>query len=230
MKEIWNSITTTVDGFLDFLKGIIANLIVPFESMFNIFVKYSTYIILGCFLLLLLYNIFIKKTDSIKHIKKVRTVVVCGLLIALNCVLAIYSLDIGGYLKIGFGFVTLPAVSLLFGPLTGCIVGMVQDVVSYIVRPTGAFMPIFTIIPAISGMIYGMFFYKRPITFGKVLAVKLIIALVINVLFNSIAMAPLMSKGIIYYLPARIIKNVIAWPIEAFILYYFLKAVRTLDK
>lgn len=228
MNEIYNSLLNSFDKFLNSAKSVIANVITPCEGFFNLLVSYSTYIIIITFLLLLIFNVFIIKTDSVKHIKNVRTIVICGLLIALNCVLSIYSLNIGGYLKLSFGFVTLPAVSLLFGPITGCIVGFVQDIFSYIVRPTGAFMPIFSIISATSGLIYGMFFYRKKVTFLRTLIMNLVIVTVINILFNSIAMAPLMSKAIVAYLPARIVKNLIVWPIESVILYYFLKAVRTI--
>lgn len=226
MLEIWNNFINSADSFFGFLKNLISGFTANIEGCLNVLVNCAAYIILASFLLLLAYNIFIGKSDSIKHINKLKTLVICGLLIALNCVLAIYSLDIGGYLKIGFGFVTIPAVSLMFGPITGCIVGMVQDIVSFIVRPTGAYLPMFTIIPGISGMIYGMFFYKKKITFGKVFLAKLIITVFVNILLNSIAMAPIMSKGIAYYLPARIVKNLVALPFETIILYYFLKAVR----
>lgn len=228
MKEVYNSVIVLFDNFFNSAKAVIANLIVPCEGFFNLLVNYSTYIIITTFLLLLICNVFIFKTDSAKHIKNVRTIVICGLLIALNCVLSIYSLNIGGYLKLSFGFVTLPAVSLLFGPITGCIVGAVQDIFSYIVRPTGAFMPIFSIISATSGLIYGMFLYRRKVSFIRTFLMNLVIVTVINTLFNSIAMAPLMSKGIVAYLPARIVKNLIALPIESVVLYYFLKAARTI--
>lgn len=52
----------------------------------------------------------------------------------------------------------------MFGPIPAAIVGALGDILSFIIAPTGAYFPGFTINGFITGFIYGMFLYKNNVT------------------------------------------------------------------
>ena len=59
------------------------------------------------------------------------------------------------------------------------------DVLSYLIRPDGAYFPGFTITAALGGLIYGFFLYRRPISLPRTIVAKASISLLLNVLLNT---------------------------------------------
>ena len=72
----------------------------------------------------------------------------------------------------------------------------------------------------IAGTIYGFFFYGKRLTFRRVLAAKLVVVIVCNIVLNTYCLSLLMGKGFWAILPDRIVKNLIMWPIDSLIFYY----------
>lgn len=83
----------------------------------------------------------------------VKTITITGFLIALNIVLS-RIITIPGI--ISFGGFPIIFGGIVFGPVVGGIIGGVGDVVSFMVRPTGAFMPHFVLTSALTGIIPGL--------------------------------------------------------------------------
>ncbi len=157
------------------------------------------------------------------QMKDTRVLAVCAMMIALNIILGCFSIQFSAYLRVGFGFITQPVVAMLFGPLVCCLTGMVQDVVSYVLNPTGAYVPAYTLCVGISGIFHGLILYRKPVTLGRVLLDKLLVVLVGNILLNSIALAPTVGSGFIGILPSRILKNLLLLPIQTIVSYLILK-------
>lgn len=82
-----------------------------------------------------------------------REISIAGLLIALNIILS-RVITIPGIINFG-GFPIIFA-GIAFGPVMGGIVGTVGDIVSFVVRPTGPFMPHFVLTSALTGIIPGL--------------------------------------------------------------------------
>jgi len=81
-----------------------------------------------------------------------------GLLIALSIILtrvASLRIAIGGIegIRIGFGGLPIILGGVLFGPLSGGLVGAISDLVGYFINPMGAYMPHFTLTSALTGII-----------------------------------------------------------------------------
>ncbi|MFH0926580.1 MAG: folate family ECF transporter S component, partial [bacterium] len=73
-----------------------------------------------------------------------------GLLIAMSIILtriASLRIAIGGVegIRIGFGGLPIILGGVLFGPLSGGLIGAISDVVGYFINPMGAYMPHFTL-------------------------------------------------------------------------------------
>ena len=54
------------------------------------------------------------------------------------------------------------------------------DILKYLVKPMGPFMPALTLIVVLKGLLYGCAFYKKPISLWRVLAIQLVVAVVCN--------------------------------------------------
>ena len=158
-------------------------------------------------------------TDSWQEFHQVRTVTVAAMFGALSVVLGYFTLAIGDYIKIGFSTIVNQFVYYLFGPVVGGCFGGALDILKFIIKPTGAFFPGFTIGAVAGGVLYGCFFYKRPITLKRVLAAEFTVALVCNVLLGTLWLSMLYGKGFFALLPMRIFKNLITWPVNSLLFY-----------
>ena len=148
-----------------------------------------------------------------------------GLLIALNVVLTRFgSIRIGGggaeSVRIGFGGYPVIFAGIVFGPLAGGIVGAIGDIIGMIVSPMGVFMPQFTLVAALTGIIPGllMLFFKDPkakTSFGKLLFVIAIGQIITSVFMTPYFMEKLFSIPIAVKVPERAIVQAIQIPLYA---------------
>ena len=101
--------------------------------------------------------------NSAKELKKLKTIVITGLLIAIGIVLGQFSIQISQSTKIGISFIATQLTAMLFGPVVGAIFGGIMDVLKFLMKPDGGFFFGYTLTAIISGFIYGLFYYKLKI-------------------------------------------------------------------
>lgn len=164
-------------------------------------------------------------TDSLQEFKSVRTVTACAMFAAISVVLGAYTLVIGDYIKIGFSGISNQFVHMLFGPVVGSLFAGALDILKYLVQPTGAFFPGFTLSAMLAGVLYGCFFYKKPIQVGRVLAAELTVSIICNMLLGTLWLSMLYGKGFLALLPMRVVKNLIMWPVNSFLFYTIAKTL-----
>ncbi|MFA9376183.1 MAG: folate family ECF transporter S component [Lachnotalea sp.] len=157
---------------------------------------------------------------SVNEFKETKNMVLCALMLALAIVLGYTTtFEIGPYIKVGFSGMPNRVVEYLFGPIIGGIFGGTSDVLKYMVRPTGPFFIGFTISEIVSGIIYGVLLYKKPIKIYRIALAGLLDKVIVNCGLNTLWLSILYGKGFLILLSARIIKNVIMWPIDTIIIF-----------
>lgn len=168
-------------------------------------------------------NRFLASADELK---KTSALTVCAMLAALALILSqVATIRIGPYVRIGFSGIPNRMVDYLFGPVTGALFGGALDIVKYLIKPDGAFFFGFTFNAMAGAFIYGCFYYKRKLTFRRVLTAKLVVSVLINILLNTLWLSMLYGKGFLVILPARALKNLIMWPIDTVIDYTVLRQI-----
>ncbi|WP_432406554.1 folate family ECF transporter S component [Wukongibacter sp. M2B1] len=147
--------------------------------------------------------------------KNIKLIVYMGLFIALEVVLTRFLSIQTPIVRIGFTFLPIAISAIMFGPLFSGTVAALADVIGMILFPTGGvYFPGFTLTAFFSGVIYGLFLYKKPVNIFRILIPVTIIAIVINLALNSVWLWMITGKGFMAILPARIIRSLIMIPIE----------------
>ena len=100
-----------------------------------------------------------------------------------------------------------------------------MDILKLSDQAYGSIFPGFTLIAMLAGLIYGSFYYKKELNFWRVLAAHITVALICNVLLNTWCLSILYGKAFAVLLPARLVKNAIMCPIDAFIFYHIAKVL-----
>ena len=169
------------------------------------------------------YNLIL---SSAKEMKQLRTLTALSLLMALNIVLSeTLPIRIGSQFSIGLGFLAIATAGYLFGPIPAAMIAGLCDLFKAIFFPFGPFFPGWTLSAFVGGFIYGIFFYKKDVKFVHCALAKISIAVVVNILLNSLWMSISFSSPYWIQVSQRIIKNLTMIPFEIVILYVFFQFV-----
>ena len=202
-----------------------------------------------------LFKLSAKEMFGEKQHTAIINLVICSMLIALSMVIEALSIDLP-FGKINFAFIPLAAIGMLFGPTVGIIAGGICDVLGFLVHPSGAFLPLYTLIGMFQGMIYGLVLYRRwgdvysDETSGRffglkvtqlglrIVAARLLDVLIVNMIFNTTAnihygFIPYKSLPVI--IATRLGKNLLELAADLPLMFVILPSVlvlysRTVDK
>ena len=164
--------------------------------------------------------------DSSKEFKKLKTLVMTALLIAIGIVLGQFSIQITQDVKVGISFIATQLTATLFGPVVGGIMGGVADVVKFIIKPTGAFSMLWTLNAIVGPVIYGIMLYKKKFTLWRVLLSKTVVAIVVNIGMSCTWSAILYGSAFWAILPTKALQQIIQVPIQSIIFYLFVNALQ----
>lgn len=165
--------------------------------------------------------------SSSRELRNVRTITVCAMLAAAAIILVNFRIDLTSTQRIGFSGIPNQLVAYLFGPVVSSLFAGALDIIKYLIKPVGAFFPGLTLVTMLSGLIYGCFFYKRPLRLGRVLAAHFTVCLVCNVILNTFCLSILYGQAFMILLPPRILQNLIKWPMDSCILFYVARMLET---
>ena len=140
--------------------------------------------------------------------------VTMAFLIALEIVLTRFCSINTPILRIGFGFLPVAMMGIMFGPLWAGIGYAVGDLLGMLIFPSGAYFPGFTLTAFLTGLVFGFFLHGKEITWKKVLPASLVVILGLNLVLDTIWLSILMGDGFVALLPTRIFKCAVMLPIH----------------
>ncbi len=155
--------------------------------------------------------------------KNVRILTTAGMLLAISVVLGFFKIPITEIIELRFAFLPIACGGMLFGPVIGGIMGVLSDLLGYIVRPTGPFFPGFTISAGVQGLIYGLILYKKPVSVRRIVAAQLADTIAVSLILNPIWLSILYQQAFTVVFATRIIKTAIMFPINTLLLMAILK-------
>lgn len=148
-----------------------------------------------------------------KSIFTTETLVVTAFMIALSVVLSkLVSINIS-FLRIGFGFLPIAVLAILYGPYVAAIGYGLADIIGAFLFPTGTFFPGFTVSAVFTGLIFGFVLYGKEVTIIRALIASALVCLVVNLLLNTYWLTFLLGKGFNVLLASRAIKEIVAIPV-----------------
>ena len=167
-------------------------------------------------------------SESYHEFKKVNTITCCAMFGAMSIILSyVASIRVTPNLKIGFGALPNEMVDYLFGPVVGALFGGGMDILKFMLKPDGGYMPAYTLNAMLAAFIYGMFLYKKPLSLKRMLVAKFVVVVVCNILIGTYLLSTINGKGFLALFPGRVVKNLIQWPVDSLI---FITIAKTLEK
>jgi ECF transporter S component (folate family) len=132
-----------------------------------------------------------------------------------------------GALRLSFGEIPIILAGILFGPVGGGLTGLASDLIGYIINSHGgAFFPGFTLSAALTGVIPGLFLYKRRDSLGlyRIGATVLVTDLVTGVFLNTLWLTILYGQGFFVILPMRLLARLVTLPVYTVVLFWINRA------
>lgn len=171
-------------------------------------------------------SIFSKKywREAAYQLKDVRMLTIAALIVALRVAVKFLKIPLAEGLSISLDAYVNSLGSVIYGPLMGLIVGAISDTLGCIVTgQMGQYFPPFALVEMFSSFIFGLFFWRREITFTSAMTAKFTVNLVCNIILTSVfnkwmyyvyyglerAEAYSIINGV------RIAKNLVMFPLEA---------------
>lgn len=168
---------------------------------------------------------------------KLKKVILSGILLALLIVLNRFVSIKTPLLVISFSFVPIMMSAIWLGPKYSALIAGLGDFIGAILFPFGTYFPGFTVSAALSGLIYGLFLYKKPEK--KVSNKKFIIKLVVSnllvlgiveIFIVSIWLNILYGKAYLVVVSSRVLAQVIMFPIRIVTIFFLEKLTRPMVK
>ncbi len=173
-----------------------------------------------------MFNLF---KNSFLELKKTKTIVICGLLLAISLMLNTQALKIEGITIITFSFIANSIAGFLFGPVISGILGGLTDALTHVINPKGAYFFGFTFNAILGGIFYGSLLYRK--IYGsknlvlRIVICKILISIIVNLSLGTLWYSMFSGKGFLILLPARIYKELIVIPIHCIVMYILLKSI-----
>ena len=168
-----------------------------------------------------------KILESAKNIKNLKVLCASALLSALYVALYAVKIPLGEQLRITFTFVPIAIAGWLFGIFPAMLVGAVGDIIGCFLFPQGAYFWGYTVTALLTGLIFGLFLYKRE---GKsiiwfVIISKLLVSLLLNVGLNSYWATFFIEKSFFVIMSGKLVKNAIMLPVEILVLFAVIEGI-----
>lgn len=153
-----------------------------------------------------------------------KTLTAMGLLIALEIIFSRFLSLNAWNMKIGFSFVPVVVAALLFGPVSAGIVAALGDLMGALLFPIGAYFPGFTLTAFLTGLVFGLFLYKKQ-SFWRVLAAVLLHQWLLSWLLNSFWISVLYGSPYGPLLVTRTAQCAVLTAVELALIPVLIKAV-----
>ena len=162
---------------------------------------------------------------ALRELQNLRMLTLAAIVVALRIVLSGLYIPLGDNLNIFFGYFVNSLGAAIYGPVVALLSGFATDVLGYFVHPTGPFFPGYVLSTMLGSFFYALFFYRARVTALRVVLAKLSVNLLVNVGLGALWSAIQFSKGYYYYLVKSLAKNIGLLPVEALLLWLFLRAM-----
>lgn len=159
------------------------------------------------------------------ELKNTRQLVLAALLIALRVAVKSVSIPVGENLYIAIGFLPNALGSLIYGPVMALLSAAVTDVLGNLLFPKGPFFAPFMLVEMLASLLFALFLYKAPLRIWRAAFSKLFVNLFCNLWLTPIFLSWMSGKAAVLASMPRIVKNILLFPLETFLLVIFLNSL-----
>ena len=145
--------------------------------------------------------------------------VIMALLVALEIILTRFLSIETPTLRIGFGFLPVAIMAILYGPWWTGGAGIVGDIVGMMLFPKAVFFPGFTLTAFLTGVLYGLILYKKPATWNRTLVAVTVVNVICSLGLDTLWLSIMYGDSFLVLMPVRLLKTAIMIPLSTILIY-----------
>jgi len=159
---------------------------------------------------------------------KVSTIPVVAFLMALELILTRFLSINTPIVRIGFGFVPVSLTAIIYGPLWAGAAYALGDIIGALLFPIAPYFPGFTLTAFLTGIVFGLFLYNRPVSWKTVFPASFIICVLLNLGLDTFWLYLLMNRGVLALMPARVLKVFVMIPLHVILIPFLWNRLKPL--
>lgn len=127
--------------------------------------------------------------------------------------------------KLTWGFLARSVCALVCGPVLGLVFGFAEDILGFVLQPTGEFFPGYTLSTMAGVLIYALFFFRRRTTVANLVLANLAVNFLVNAAMGALWSTMIRGGGyLVWFLPS-LIKNLITVIPKSVAMYVLFRAL-----
>ena len=127
-------------------------------------------------------------------------------------------------MKIGLGFTAVALCAMIYGPWWTAMVAALGDLLGSLLFPTGAYFPGFTLTAACTGLIFGLFLYRRDPHWHRPVLAAVLNTLLVSYLANTVMICLISGAPFKAMLAARLVQLVVMLPLQTVVLTWLMRS------
>lgn len=163
--------------------------------------------------------------ESLRSMRSVRMLVFAALMIAMARALSLIPSIPMGTTKLSFGFLARALCGMVCGPVVSVAFGFAEDILGFILQPSGEFFFGYTISTMVGALVYALCFYRHRVTVLRLTLANVLVNVFVNAFMGSVW--NLMIRGGTYwgwFVPS-ITKNMITIIPKVILMYVVYQAL-----
>ena len=169
-----------------------------------------------------------RSTFSALH--NTRILVFAALMIALTRVLSLIPGIPIYHTKLTFGFLARAMFAFVGGPVAGLVFGFAEDILGFILQPTGEFFFGYTLSTMLGVFVYSVCFYRRRATVLNIVVANALVNILVNALLGSVWTMMWRGGGYWGWFTGSIVKNLITIIPKSVVLYIVFQSMLPIIK
>ena len=164
---------------------------------------------------------------------KTKKIILSAMLLAVSIILSRFISIKTQLLVISLNFIPIMLSAIWLGPKYSTLIAALSDLIGAILFPFGSYFPGFTLSAAITGLVYGLFLYKKSgeeiteIKFILKLIISSVLVLgIVNILITSVWLHMLYGSAFAVIISSRVLTQLIMLPIQVITIFLLEKALR----
>lgn len=162
---------------------------------------------------------------AVADLYSTRNLVFAALMVAMARVLALIPSIPIAHTKLSFSFPARAMCALVCGPVAGMVYGFVEDILGFILQPTGEFFFGYTISTMAGMLVYALCFYRRRVTVVRIVAANILVNIFVNAMLGSLWTTMIRGGGYWGWFTVSLSKNLLTIVPKSVVLYFFFQAM-----
>lgn len=153
------------------------------------------------------------------NLHNIRLLVFAALMVAMARALSMVPSIPIFHTKMSFGFLARALCAMVCGPVLGLVYGFVEDILGFILQPSGEFFFGYTLSTMLGVLIYALCFYRRRVSVVSIVIANVLVNVLVNAVLGSVWNVMIRGATFWSWFVPSLIKNLATIAPKALLLY-----------